>query len=105
MKKINYLIAAATCIQACSIIGIHSDTQKIEMGCASASMAISALGAANLAGKLGADQQAAVLIAIAEISPICTSPDIPTMDDVRMQAFNSAVAALQAQLAKTQVQE
>lgn len=98
MKVVNIL--AALLLGACSHLGIQSDTQKIEAGCATASAAIKVLTIANASGKLTYEQQSAVLTAVGTVEPICSSAAIPTVDDVQMQAFNVAILALQAEAAK-----
>lgn len=92
------IIAITSGFTACSSLQLNTNAQKVEASCATASTALKGLTALNDAGKLSPAAQQDVLKAIAIVSPICTAPTPPTLDDVKMQAFVQAVALLQARL-------
>lgn len=93
------LLILVTCaFNACSTTGSPTDTQKIETACATATTAIQALTIANQEGKLTEQQKIAVINAMGVTTPICTAEEPPTMDAVKMQAFNRAVELLRVRM-------
>jgi hypothetical protein len=70
---------------------------QVETACATASAAVKALTVANNAGKLSPAQQTQILSAIGEVDPVCASPNPPTLDSLKMQAFLRGVSLLSAQ--------
>jgi len=105
MKMFKFMMLAAlitltSAFGACSSMGTQSDTQKVEAACVSATSAIQALTVANEQGKLSASAKASVSQAVSVVTPICTAPEPPTMDSLKMSAFDSAVAVLKLRLSE-----
>jgi hypothetical protein len=88
------LVALVVMLPGCA--GLTTQTQKIEAACTGSSTAIKVLTAANDAGKLSPAQQAEIKTAIDTISPICNADNPPTLDSVKQQAFEDAIALLEA---------
>lgn len=95
MKRI-LLLPALALFAGCASLGIQTDAQRIATACAGAASSIDVLTIANGMGKLTADQQGHVLLAISVISPVCGSDTPPTLDDVTRAAFDAAIKGLQA---------
>lgn len=97
MLKLFYALALTLSLAACQTTNPTADqfTQEIETACASASTALKVLTVANDAGKLTPAQQTQILSAAGVITPVCGSPNPPTMDSLKMQAFLQAVTLLQ----------
>lgn len=103
MKSRSLLaIAGAVALASCANLGIQTEAQKIAASCATASASIKVLTAANELGHLSSDAQSSVRAAIVVIEPICTSPEPPTLDDIKRQAFLMAITALQIAAVKAQ---
>ena len=96
LLSVGFVLALA----ACGGLSTTSPTQQIATGCATASAAIKALTLANQFGKLSADQQSAVLDAIGVTNPVCASPVPPTLDALKLIAFQQAIGILQQQAAE-----
>lgn len=101
----NYFLIAALAVAvscgftACgttagSFVGIKTQAQKIEVGCASATTALDVLTVAQNAGKLAPSVTARVLQASTVVTPICTAPTPPRLSDAAMTAFLAAVVTL-----------
>lgn len=91
MKNIVLAIALATSLGACSTLG---DTRNVEITCAAAAAALETLTVATDEGKLSADAQAKVLSIAERIEPVCAADEKPTLDSVKREAVNQAVAEL-----------
>lgn len=94
-------LALAGC-EGCSTTGGQTTEQSIATACAARATAVESLVVANDAGKLTAIQQTQVLRAIKSTEPVCNPADgkIPTLDAVKLEAFNSAVLILQSLVLK-----
>lgn len=92
----------ALALAACGGVATTSSTpqQQVAAGCATAAAAIKSLTLANQFGKLSDDQQDAVLRAIGVTNPICAAPHPPTLDALKLLAFQQAIAILAAQAAE-----
>lgn len=80
--------------------GLNTNLQKIEATCASVSAGMKVLTADNNIQKLSVDQKNAVVKALGVTTPICTQETPPTLDDVKLQAFNAAAAVVLGEQAK-----
>lgn len=100
MKSIFAIALALSLTGFSACQSTPTQTQNIEVACASASTALKVLTVANDAGKLTQAQQTQVISAAGEITPICTADNPPTLDSVKLQAFTRAVTILQSQAAK-----
>lgn len=87
-------------LSACQSMGFDTPSQQIAAGCATASATLKTLTLANQAGELTYDQQSAVLNAVGYITPICSAPEPPTLDTLKLEAFTRAIAILQSEAAK-----
>lgn len=94
MKR--FLIFVLACLLA-ACAGLDTRTQQIAAGCATASAALRALTIANDEGKLSTEQQGQILSAAGFITPICAATTPPTLDSVKLEAFNRAILLLQQQ--------
>ena len=106
MKYFKFVLLAALItltsgFSACSSMGgPSSDVQKIETACASVTTAVQGLTVANQQGKLTPAQKNSVLHALSVTTPICTAENPPTMDDLKMQAVDAAVAELRTRMSE-----
>lgn len=89
-------LSLVACLVVAGCATMTTNTQKIETACVSATAAIETLTVANNAGKLSEDQQKQVMNAIGYVSPICSAPTVPTLDDIKEQTFLGAVSLLQS---------
>lgn len=94
------LLALSACGGCSGVATTSTSQQQVATGCATASAAIKSLTLANQFGKLSDDQQDAVLRAIGVTNPICAAPNPPTLDALKLLAFQQAIAILTAQAAE-----
>lgn len=102
--KMFMLVMALVLVTAgfggCKSMGLDTDLQKIEASCATVTTATQTLTVADKAGKLTDAQRQDVLKALGVTTPICTQETPPSLDAVKEQAFQAAVAALSGLAAK-----
>lgn len=89
----------ALMLSACTSMGFKTESQRIAASCAIATATLEVLTVANQEGKLSPSQQTQILNAVGLITPICTAPEPPTLDDVKLSAFTQAIAILQTRAA------
>lgn len=94
--------ALALALSGCATLGIETEKQKIEAACIAASGSVRVLAVANMAGKIDEDQRYMISVAVATIDPVCGADTPPTLDDVRLAAFMSAIGALQQYATKVE---
>ena len=99
MKRI-LLFAALLSVAACDRLGLNTQSQQIAASCAVSAAALKTLTQANDAGKLTPEQAANILHAVGYITPVCSAPEAPTLDTIRLRAFESAIQFLQSEAAK-----
>lgn len=87
-------LAVTVGFTSCKSMGFDSNLQKIEATCASVSAGMKVLAYDQNINKLSADQRAAVIKALGITTPICTQENPPTLDDVKLQAFNAAAGVV-----------
>lgn len=91
IKNIVLAASLALSLGACSTLG---GARNVEISCAAAAAALETLTEANDQGKLSPDAQAKVLDAAERVEPVCSADEKPTLDSVKAEAINQAVAAL-----------
>jgi hypothetical protein len=98
----SFLFATiALALSACGTVATTNTVpQQVATGCATASAAIKSLTLANQFGKLSDDQQDKVLQAISVTNPVCAAPTPPTLDALKLLAFQQAIARLAAEAAE-----
>lgn len=94
--KFMLTVILSLSLTACASMGLRSDAQKIQFGCAAATTALEVLTEANRAGKISAAQKTEISKAGNELVPICMAPTTPTLDDLKKAGFAAAIARLQA---------
>lgn len=94
------LVMVTAGFTSCASMGFNTDLQKIEASCATASGAMKILATNDNLHKLPAATQDAVIKAVGVISPTCTQNDPPTLDSIKYQAFQQAIAVLTGAQAK-----
>ncbi len=100
MKTIFRYFILLAILGGCANTSTSTGTQAVEQGCVAASAAIKVLTVANDKGKLTAAQQHATLRAIGLVDPICSAPEVPTLDSVKQSAFLQAIHALETNAAE-----
>lgn len=94
--KLVLALFTALLITGCSgCTTFQTQEQKVQLACASAATALDVLAVANSEDKLTEQQQKIVIDSAAYITPICTAETVPTLDDIKMRAFMSAIQQLQ----------
>lgn len=94
MKALLCAAMLALALSACASVGGSSQADKISYTCASAGLAMEAVTIASKAGKVNHDQWQIAVKAGEVLSPICSSPTVPTLTDVKMLAISAAAAQL-----------
>lgn len=98
--KLFAALLTALLITGCSgCASFQTQEQKVQLACASAATALDVLAIANNEDKLTAQQQHIVIEAAGHITPICTAPTTPTLDQIKMEAFMQAIEQLQTNAA------
>lgn len=98
--KLTIAMFVALLITGCSgCTTFQTQEQKVQLACASAATALDILAVANSEDKLTEQQQKIVIQAAGHITPVCTAPTTPTLDQIKMQAFMQAIEQLRANAA------
>jgi hypothetical protein len=113
MKYLKYALIAMlalvlTACSGCSMTGVNesgesvdlTQAQKIDLVCTGVTAAVKAATYADAAGKLTADTRAKILEATEITDPVCSAKPYPTLDEVKLTAFEKAAEVLRGVVLK-----